>query len=73
VCLQPIKPDEHVSGVRDDLMHEACDYLRRGQRDSRRCAECGRALSVNEPHYRDRLEYLHRECREKRLHGKDQG
>jgi hypothetical protein len=28
VCLQPIKPSDMVTGLRDDLMHEACDYTR---------------------------------------------
>lgn len=32
VCLRPIKPNDRVSGVRDDLTHEECDRaMRSGQ------------------------------------------
>lgn len=27
VCLQEIKAQDRVSGLRDDIMHEACDYM----------------------------------------------
>jgi hypothetical protein len=26
VCLQEIKAQDRVTGLRDDIMHEACDY-----------------------------------------------
>lgn len=29
VCLEPIKASHKVHGLRDDLMHEGCDYTRR--------------------------------------------
>jgi hypothetical protein len=28
VCLEPIKATDKVRGIRDDLMHEGCDYTR---------------------------------------------
>jgi hypothetical protein len=28
VCLEWIKPTDKVRGLRDDLMHEVCDYTR---------------------------------------------
>lgn len=28
VCLGPIKATDKVRGLRDDLMHESCDYTR---------------------------------------------
>jgi hypothetical protein len=28
VCLAPIKPDDKVRGLGNDLMHEKCDYTR---------------------------------------------
>lgn len=28
ICLEPIKSKDRVAGVRDDLMHEACDHAR---------------------------------------------
>jgi hypothetical protein len=28
VCLEPIMATDKVRGIRDDLMHEGCDYTR---------------------------------------------